>query len=153
VLDQERGHPLLAQADRRLDVGEDGLGAGQCASSSAASWLVAATRISTRSSRVRTTVRSARVSSGYGTAGASRWQRSRRYPAITAASPASDLAPDSTSPSRQALIAFGLTDTTGWPASSSRPASRPSGRSIATAECATVNWAAILPAESVTQTA
>ena len=44
-------------------VGEQpALAPGQCASSSAASWLVAATRRSTRSSRVRTTVRSARVS-------------------------------------------------------------------------------------------
>ena len=40
--------------------------------------------------------------------------------------PASDWAPDSTSPSRQALIAFGLTGTTGWPPSSSRSTSRPS---------------------------
>ena len=75
--------------------------------------MVAATRMSTRSVRVRTTVRSAWVSPEYGTATCSRWRRSRRYSAITAASPASDLAPDSTSPSRQVLIAFGLTGTTG----------------------------------------
>ena len=108
------------------------LAPGQCASSSAASWLVAATRMSTRSSRVRTTVRSALVSAEYGAATRSRWARSRRYSAITAASPASDFAPDSTSPSRQVLIAFGLTGTTGCPASSSRSTSRPFGRSIAT---------------------
>ena len=77
------------------------------------SWLVAATRMSTMSSRVRTTVRSALVCAVYGVAGRSRCARSRRYSAITAASPASDLAPESTSPSRQVLIAFGLTGTTG----------------------------------------
>ena len=99
--------------------------------------------------------------------------RSRRYSAITAASPASDLAPESTSPSRQALIAFGLTGTTGWPASSSRSTSRPFGRSMATcipagspnlarrrissaipsAVWAMVNWAAILPSAFITHTA
>ena len=107
------------------------LAPGQYASSSAASWLVAATRISTISSRVRTTVRSALVSAVNGQPDES-CDRSRRYPPITAASPASDFAPDSTSPSRQDLIAFGLTGTTGYPASSSTSTSRPSGRSIAT---------------------
>ena len=92
---------------------------------------------------------------------------------MTAASPASDLAPDSTSPSRQVLIAFGLTGTTGCPASSSRSTSRPSGRSIAigilagfpylarrrisraipSALCAMVNSAVIFPAASITHTA
>ena len=89
------------------------LAPGQLASSSAGSWLAAATRMSARSLRVRTTVRSAWAWPGQGTATCSRWRRSRRYPAMTAASPASDLAPDSTSPSRQVLIAFGLTGTTG----------------------------------------
>src|SRR5680860_883646 len=51
---------------------------------------------------------------------------------MTRASPASDFAPETTSPSRHALIAFGLTGTTGWPASSSASTSRPSGRSIPT---------------------
>jgi hypothetical protein len=100
------------------------LAPGQCASSSADSWLVAATRISTRSPRARTTVRSALVSSEYGAATVSLCARSRRYSAITAASPASDLAPDSTSPSRQVLIAFGIAGTTGCPASSSRSTRR-----------------------------
>ena len=93
---------------------------------------------------------------------------------MTAASPASDLAPDSTSPSRQVLIAFGLTGTTGCPASSSRSTSRPDGRSIATgrsaaspyrarprtsdaipsAECVMVRiLAVIFPAASSTHTA
>jgi hypothetical protein len=49
------------------------LAPGQCASSNAASWLVAATRVSTRSSRVRITVRSALVSPEYGTAAVSLW--------------------------------------------------------------------------------
>ena len=67
--------------------------------------------------------------------------RSRRYSAITAASPASDLAPESTSPSRQVLIAFGLTGTTGCPASSSRSTRRPSGRSMADRQIAGVTVA------------
>ncbi len=58
--------------------------------------------------------------------------RSRRYSAITSASTASDLAPETTSPSRQVLIAFGLTGTTWWPASSRASTSRPSGRSMPT---------------------
>ena len=85
MLDAERGHPLLAEvrgggrgrvAGQELQAIGDSMSAkmalapGQCASSSAASWLVAATRISTRSSRVRTTVRSALVSPEYGAAGA-----------------------------------------------------------------------------------
>ena len=146
---------------------------GQCASSRAPGWLTAATRRSTRSSRVRTTVRSARVSSEYGVATRSRCWRSRRYSAITSASPESDLAPDSTSLSRQALIAFGLTGTTGCPTSSSASTRTPDGRSIATgisagspspaslrislprpsALCATVNRATTFPAAPITHTA
>ena len=99
--------------------------------------------------------------------------RSRRYPAMTAASPASDLAPDSTSPSRQVLIAFGLTGTTGCPASSSRSTSRavrPLDRDRQVRRVAVpgqaadqrrdppggvgdVNWAVIFPAASSTHTA
>jgi hypothetical protein len=67
----------------------------------------------TMSPRVRTTVRSALVCTENGVAGRNRCARNRRYSAITAASPASDFAPDRTSPSRQVLIAFGLTGTTG----------------------------------------
>jgi hypothetical protein len=83
------------------------------------------------------------------------------------------LAPDSTSLSRQALIAFGLTGTTGCPASSSASTKMPDGRSIATgispgspspaslrtsrsrpsALCATVNRATTFPATSITHTA
>ena len=51
---------------------------------------------------------------------------------MTSASPGSDLAPETTSPSRQTLMAFGETGTTGWPASRRRSTSRPSGRSMAT---------------------
>src|SRR3984885_16335494 len=92
---------------------------------------------------------------------------------MNAASAVSDLAPDGTSPSRQVLIAFGLTGTTGCPASSSRSTRRPFGRSMATgmspgtpylarrrisvaipsAECSIVNSAAILPPASITHTA
>ena len=122
---------------------------------------------------MRTTVRSAFVSSEYGAAVFSLCWRSRRYSAITAASPALDLAPDSTSPSRQVLIAFGLTGTTGCPASSSRSTRRPFGRSMATgmtpaspylarrpissaipsAECSIMNSAVIEPPASITHTA
>jgi len=130
--------------------------------------------MSTMSSRVRTTVRSALVSAVYGVAGCSRCARSRTYSAITAASPASDLAPDNTSPSRHVLIAFGLTGTTGYPASNNTSTSRPSGRSIPTATsagspanrasrrsrsanpaavCPIVNWALIRPVASSTHTA
>ena len=99
--------------------------------------------------------------------------RSRRYSAITRASPGSLLAPETTSPSRQALIAVGLTGTTGCPACSSASTRRPSGRSIATgtpagspraarrrirpanpaAECSMMNWHFTCPALSTTQTA
>ena len=92
---------------------------------------------------------------------------------MTSASPGSDLAPDTTSPSRQVLIAFGLTGTTGCPASSSASTRAPEGRSIATgmsagspslaslaislprpsALCATVNRATAFPAPSSTHTA
>src|SRR6266536_5907227 len=92
---------------------------------------------------------------------------------MTSASPASDLAPESTSPSRQVLIALGLTGTTGCPASRRASTRRPSGRSIPTgmvsgsprrasrrirparpaAECSTVNAATRRPAASWTQTA
>ena len=105
---------------------------GQEASRHASSWLWAATRWPTSSSRARTTARRARVSSLKGCKTRSRWARRRRYSAISSASPGSDLAPDRTSPSRHALIAFGCTGATGWPASNSASTSRPSGRSIAT---------------------
>src|SRR5215217_4780567 len=93
---------------------------------------MAATRWRTSSPRARTTARSARVASEKGVSVRSRCRRSRRYSAITLASPVSDLAPETTSPSRQALMALEWTGTTGWPASSSRSTSRPSGRSSAT---------------------
>src|SRR5215217_8997469 len=93
---------------------------------------MAATRWRTSSPRARTTARSARVASENGVSVRSWWWRSRRYSAITLASPASDLAPETTSPSRQALMALARTGTTGWPASNSRSTSRPSGRSSAT---------------------
>ncbi len=64
--------------------------------------------------------------------GSSRWKRNRRYSAITAASPGSDFAPETTSPFRQALMALGDSATTGRPASRRRSTSRRSGRSIAT---------------------
>ena len=62
---------------------------------------------------------------------------SRRYSAITSASPGSSLAPETTSDSRHAFMALGATGTTGWPASSKASTNLPSGRSIATG-----TWAA-----------
>ena len=49
------------------------LAPGQCVSSSADSWLVVATRMSTRSLPARVTVRSALVPGVYGLASRSRW--------------------------------------------------------------------------------
>ena len=146
---------------------------GQCASGSAPGWLTAAARRPATSSRVRVTVRSARVWPEYGAAVRSRCRRSRGYSAITSASPGSDLAPDSTSLSRRVLIAFGLTGTTGCPAPGSAPASAPDGRSIAagtsagspspaslragrpgpSALCATVKRDTTFPGRSITHTA
>jgi hypothetical protein len=120
------------QGDPRFQVREDGLAAGPEGVQQCAELADAATRMSTTSSRVRVRARSARVSSRYGVAVRSRCWRSRRYSAITSASPGPGLAPDSTSLSRQVLIAFGLTGTTGCPASSSTSARRPDGHSIAT---------------------
>src|SRR5918994_7613282 len=121
-----------ASAISRSTSGNTALAPGQKASRVAVSWLMVATRWRTSSPRARTAARSARVAGENGASTRSRWRRSRRYSAITVASPASDLAPETTSPSRQALMALDRTGTTGWPASSSRSTSRPSGRSIAT---------------------
>ena len=63
------------------------LAPGQKASRHASGWLWAATRCSTRSPRARTTARSARVSSLKGASTVSLWDRSRRYSAMTSASP------------------------------------------------------------------
>src|SRR6266508_3169493 len=125
-----------ASAISRWTSGKMALAPGQKASRVAVSWLMAATRWRTSSPRARTTARSARVASENGVSVRSWWWRSRRYSAITLASPASDLAPETTSPSRQALMALERTGTTGWPASSSRSTSRPSGRSSATGSSA-----------------
>jgi hypothetical protein len=108
------------------------LAPGQKASKQASSWLWAATRWSTRSSRARTAARRALVSSLKGASTLSLWDLSRRYSEITSASPGSSLAPETTSDSRHALMALPDTGTTGWPASNKASTSRPSGRSIAT---------------------
>jgi hypothetical protein len=97
----------------RSTSGKTALAPGQKASRVAVSWLMAATRWWTSSPRARTAVRSARVASEKGASVRSRCRRSRRYSAMTAASPVSDLAPDTTSPSRQALMALERTGTTG----------------------------------------
>ena len=102
-----------ASAISRSTSGNTALAPGQKASRVAVSWLMVATRWRTSSPRARTAARSARVASENGASVRSRCRRSRRYSAITLASPVSDLAPDTTSPSRQALMALERTGTTG----------------------------------------
>ena len=96
VLGEEAGEALLAEArctiggwiaanegdrDRAVDGGEDGAGAGPEAVERLRSWLASASRWATRSSRPRTSARSARMSSEAGVSGRKRCPSVRRMSA------------------------------------------------------------------------
>ena len=105
---------------------------GQNASSWARSWLASATRAATRSSRVRTSARSASVSSPEGASAGKRCWSVRASSQSTIASKRSSLPAAARKRSRAAATWLGWIASTVIPAASSRPTSSPSGRSIAT---------------------